>query len=470
MKFLNPDPSLGKNITLRFPIVGIGASAGGLEAVSRLLSHLRDDTGMAFVVVQHLDPNRESLLTQILQKATPMSVTQAKNGVRIEPNCVYVIPPNRHMCVLAGQLMLLPRPKGVQVLAVNSFLTSLAEERGNKAIAVILSGTASDGALGVRAIKSEGGIVFAQDENTAMHYGMPQSAVATGAVDFVLPPEKIAAELVHIALHPVIGPDIADLFEDSKSYRRICQMLQHSTGVNFALYKPSTVKRRLLRRLMVHKLDSLEKYVKFVEKNQDEARVLHDDLLIHVTQFFREPMALKVLRDKAFPRILKGVASDAPIRVWVPGCSTGEEAYTIAMLLLDFLKRRHEPASDFRYRHQRLRLIGPEWAAIRRRSRNTSRRACCVGSLPLRTATRWSSACETPASSPNRSDQRSAFANVDLISCCNVLIYLGPTAQNRCCRYPLRPAGVGSVMPGNAENIGNFGELFHGGREGASVL
>src|SRR5579859_6441130 len=263
-----------------FPIVGIGASAGGLEAVSKLLSHLPTDTGMAFVVVQHLDPARESLLPMILEKATEMPVAQAQDGGVIAPNRVYVIPPNTHMIVKGGRLQLIPRPEGVPSMSVNCFLNSLAEERGNKAIAVILSGTASDGALGVKAIKSEGGIVFAQDAS-AGHFGMPQSAAATGVVDFILPPEKIASELASIALHPGLSPAVPALFEDPASLAQIFQLLRRATGVDFGLYKPSTIKRRLMRRLLLHKFERLGPYIELLQKNPDEVRALHDDLLIH---------------------------------------------------------------------------------------------------------------------------------------------------------------------------------------------
>ncbi|MBI3549225.1 MAG: PAS domain-containing protein [Elusimicrobia bacterium] len=448
-----------------FPIVGIGASAGGLEAVSQLLSHLPADTGMAFVVVQHLDPTRESLLPMILQKATEMPVAQAKNGVRILPNRVYVIPPNTHMIIVGGKLTLIPRPEGIHAMSVNCFLSSLADDRGNKAIAVILSGTASDGATGVKAIKSEGGIVFAQDEESAGHFGMPQSAAATGVVDFVLPPEKIAKELASIALHPVLSPDVSSLFDDDKALGQIFLQLRRATGVDFSLYKPSTIKRRLMRRLMLHKFEKLRQYVDLLERVPDEIRALHDDLLIHVTHFFREPKSIAVLRAKAFPRILKGLAPDAPIRVWVPGCSSGEEAYSLAIELFDFLSERDSinavqifatDISDIALERARAGVYSEEIqnhvpARLLRRFFTKVDRGYEI-------VKRVRDACVFAKHDLTKDPP---FANVDLISCCNVLIYLGPQIQKQVLpmfHYALRPSGA--LILGNAETIGEFGELF----------
>ncbi len=448
-----------------FPIVGIGASAGGLEAGSRLLSHLPISTGMAFVVVQHMDPARESLLPMILQKSTSMPVAQARDGGLIAPNCVYVIPPNTHMVVRGGRLKLLPRPEGMHGLSVNCFLNSLAEEMGNKAIAVILSGTASDGALGIQAIKSEGGLVFAQDEISAGYAGMPQSAAATGVVDFILPPEKIAEELANVALHPALSASVTGLVRDVKSLAQIFHMLRRDSGVDFSLYKPSTIERRLLRRLMLHKLKNLAQYRKLMGKNSEEVHALHDDLLIHVTRFFREPKSVAALRAKAFPRILKGLSDDAPIRVWVAGCSTGEEAYTLAISLFDFLSERDSLNP--------VQIFATDISdATLERARAGVYSAEIVGQIPPRLLRRFfvkvdrgyeivkrvRDACVFARQDLTKDPP---FANVDLISCCNVLIYLGTTAQSRILpmfHYALRPSGV--LLLGGAETVGEFGGLF----------
>jgi len=448
-----------------FPVVGIGASAGGLEAVSRLLSRLPARTGMAFVVVQHLDPTRDSLLPSILQKATSMPVSQAADGTPIARDRVYVIPPNAHMVISGGVLRLIPRPAGVHALAVNCFLNSLAEQRGEKAVAVILSGTASDGALGVKAVKAEGGVVFAQDEASAGHFGMPQSAAATGAVDFVLPPEKIAEELAELARRPLRGLAIAELFEDTDSLTHIFQLLRRSTGVDFSQYKSSTIKRRLVRRLMVHKLESLARYRAVLEKTPREIRALHDDLLIHVTHFFREPRAMAALRSKAFGRILKSLPADAPIRVWVPGCSTGEEAYTIAIELFDYLSESDSmnPVQIFATDISELALERARKGLYSEEIKDfvpsrLLRRFFTKVDGGYEIVKRVRDACVFARQDLTKDPP---FANVDLISCCNVLIYLGPAIQKQILpmfHYALRPSGV--LLLGSSETVGEHSDLF----------
>ena len=448
-----------------FPIVGIGASAGGLEAVSRLLGGLPANTGMAFVLVQHLDPTRASLLPEILQKVTSMPVVQARDRLLIAPNSVYIIPPNTHMTVRGRSLRLVPRPTGVHAMSVNCFLTSLAEECGNQAVAVILSGTASDGALGVQAIKSEGGVVFAQDEQSSGFFGMPESAAATGVVDFVLPPEKIAEELASMSRHPALSPDIEALFEDEDSLQKIFHVLRRGTGVDFSLYKPNTIKRRLLRRLMLHKLKGLARYRVLLEKNPDEVRALHDDLLIHVTRFFREPKAAATLRSKVFPRILKGLPRDAPIRAWVAGCSTGEEAYTLAIALFDFLGERDSmnpvqifatDISDVALERARAGVYPED--IKRNMPPRLLRRFFTKVDRGYEIVKRVRDACVFARHDLTKD---APFANVDLISCCNVLIYLGQTAQKQILpmfHYALRPSGA--LMLGSSETVGEFGDLF----------
>lgn len=457
-----------------FPIVGVGASAGGLEAVSRLLHAMPPDAGLAFVVVQHLDPDRESLLPQLLQRSTSMPVAQAKNGAVVVPNRVYVIPPGVHMCIKDGRLALKPRPAGIHALAVDCFLNSLAEERGSRAIAVILSGTASDGALGVRAVKAGGGLVFAQDEASAGHSGMPLSAEATGAVDFVLSPEAIAAELARVVKHPLLKPAAGELFEEPAVLTRIFSTLRRTTGVDFSLYKASTVKRRLLRRLMVHKLERLDKYADLLERSADEARALHDDLLIHVTYFFREPKTLELLRQKALPRIVRALPPDAPIRVWVPGCSTGEEAYTLAVLLLDFLSERD--------RVNPIQIFATDISeAALERARQGRYAEDIQNHVPPRLLRRYFKKVESGYEIVKRVRDLCVFArqdltrdppfgHLDLISCCNVLIYLTPAAQKNVLpmfHYALRPDGA--LVLGKSESVGEYDDLFKQAHKSARI-
>src|SRR6266851_2193711 len=327
------------------PVVGIGASAGGLEAFRLLLKSLPPDTGLAFVLVQHLDPGHESMLTSLLSKATQMPVAEVKEGMRAEPNHVYIIPPNSTLGILNGSLHLTARMKpGSRHMPIDHFLRSLAEDQGSGAIGVILSGVATDGTLGLKAIKAEGGITFAQDEKTAKYDGMPRSAIAAGCVDFVLSPEKIARELARIGRHPYLRVSPAEPVplpaENDSDLRTLFLLLRSATGVDFSYYKYSTLERRIVRRMVLHKIARLSQYVRYLQENPGELRALYEDILIHVTAFFREPETFQELKDTILPNLLRTRRADEPIRVWIPGCSTGEEAYSIAMVLLEYLGDR----------------------------------------------------------------------------------------------------------------------------------
>jgi len=288
-----------------FPIVGIGASAGGLEAFTQLLRALPRKSGMAFVLVQHLAPRYESALTSLLSHATQIPVTEVKDQMIVERDCIYVIPPNVNMGILDGRLHLMPRSPGRQHLPIDFFLRSLAGERGNKAIGVILSGTASDGTIGLKAVKAEGGITFAQNAETAKYSDMPRNAIAAGCVDFVLPPEGIAQELTRLATHPyVLQPVAPEPAEPSRErddeLRRIFVLLRTATGVDFSNYKHSAIKRRIKRRMMLHKCQTLAEYLSRLHENPPEVEALYQDILIHVTGFFRDPEAFQALKEHFF--------------------------------------------------------------------------------------------------------------------------------------------------------------------------
>jgi two-component system CheB/CheR fusion protein len=322
-----------------FPIAGIGASAGGLEAFTLLLEALPTDTGMAFVLIQHLDPKHSSMLTELLSKATTLPVQEATHGVKLRPDHVYVTPPNVKMALSDGALCLTPRADND--LTIDFFLRSLAEQQGNRAIGVVLSGTASDGTLGLAAIKAQGGITFAQDEKSAKHDGMPRSAIASGCVDFVLPPEGIAAELGRISRHPYVRRvEPASTAEHapgrSTHLRRICGLLHNATGVDFSGYRLTTIHRRVERRMAIHKM-SMAEYSDHLLNDTAELQELLQDLLIPVTSFFRDPKVFEALKTEVFKALLRKRASTEAIRVWVPACSTGEEAYSLAMTLLEFV-------------------------------------------------------------------------------------------------------------------------------------
>jgi two-component system CheB/CheR fusion protein len=285
------------------------------------------------------------MLTSLLSKATQMPVAEVKEGMRAEPNHVYIIPPNTTMGILNGDLHLTARREpGSRHMPIDYFLRSLADDQGSGAIGVILSGAATDGTLGLKAIKAEGGITFAQDEKTAKYDGMPRSAIAAGCVDFVLSPEKIARELARIGRHPYLRVSPAEPVplpaENDSDLRTLFLLLRDATGVDFSYYKYSTLKRRIVRRMVLHKIARLSQYLRHLRENPGELRALYEDILIHVTAFFREPETFQELKDTILPSLLRSKPSGEPIRVWIPGCSTGEEAYSIAMVLLEYLGDR----------------------------------------------------------------------------------------------------------------------------------
>ncbi len=318
------------------PVALIGASAGGLEALTELLKALPVNTGLGFVIIQHLEPKHESALTKLLAKATGMPVREVSNGMVVEPNQIYVIPPNKAMTIRRGILRLTPRvEKSGMHRPIDAFAVTLAEDQKSAAIGVVLSGSGSDGTQGLKAIKSEGGITFAQDPNTAQWAAMPVSAISADAVDFVLPPKRIAAELARIGRHPYVAasPEVPE----GGDLEGIYLQLRAATGVDFRLYKQATVRRRVARRMALQKVNSLRNYTQFLKENPAEAEALSDDIFIHVTGFFRDPECFQALRKQVFPSLrLKKPAGD-PIRIWVPGCASGEEVYSIAMLLLEDL-------------------------------------------------------------------------------------------------------------------------------------
>ena len=461
-------------------IVGVGASAGGLEAFAQLLRNLPADTGMAFVLVQHLDPKHESMLTGLLSRRTNIPVNEVKDGMAVEPDRIYVMPPNTDMTISDGVLGLKPRTEvRGHHMPIDHFFHSLAEDQKENAIGVILSGTASDGALGLRAIKAEGGIAFAQDEKSAKYGGMPHSAVAAGAVDLVLPPDGIAKELVRISRHPypraylsgkTVTPAKTAEAEDSfpkngDDLGKILTLLESSSGVNFKYYKPSTLKRRILRRMVICKMKDMKNYSKHLQENPAELQALYHDVLINVTGFFRDPETFETLKAKVFPEITKNREPQAPIRIWVPGCSTGEEVYSLAISLVEFLGKKvtNIPIQIFatdlsdevinRARSGRY----PENIAQNLSPERLERFFVKVDgnyqvSKPIRQM------CVFAKHDLTRDPP---FSNLDLISCRNVLIYMGPVLQKRAMGvfyYSLKPTGF--LLLGKSEAIGRFPDLF----------
>ena len=449
-----------------FPIVGIGASAGGLEAFTHLLTHLPADTGMAFVLVQHLDPNHPSQLTHLLSKVTPLPVQEVKNGMTIKPNHIYVIPPNANMDLAQGKLKLTPRGKMRVANSVDHFFCSLAREHANCAIGVVLSGTGSDGTVGLTEIKGAGGITFAQDEKSAKFSGMPAHATLD-SVDFILPPEKIALELARIGHDPNLALTSKESetteVADTKSFQRIMVLLRSHMGVDFSQYRDTTLKRRIQRRMVVRTRHKLSDYIELLEKDRDEINALFNDLLINVTSFFRDPEMFETLKSRIFPEILK--TGPQTIRVWVTACSTGQEAYSIAILLLEFLEQKpnapaiqifatdiSETTVEKGRRGYYTEGIETEVSPERLRRFFTKEDGGYRISKTIRDLCVF--ARQNVTSDP-------PFSRMDLVCCRNLLIYLTPALQRHVIstfHYALNPGG--HLVLGNSETVGANSDLF----------
>ena len=326
-----------------FPIIGIGASAGGLEALEQFLVGVPANSGMAFVVIQHLDPSRHGMLPELLQRATPMVVTQAGNRMKIKPDRVYVIPPNKDLSILHDTLYLLDpaAPRGLR-LPIDSFLCSLADDRHEQAIGIILSGMGSDGTRGLRTIRERGGLTLVQEPSTAKFDAMPHSAIDARLADIVAPPGDLARLILSRRQHPPhhMEPDIFSEPESeakSSAFEKICILLRSKTGHDFSLYKKSTIYRRVERRMGIHRLTGIADYVSFLQTNPQEVDLLFKELLIGVTSFFRDPAAWAYLQEEVLPDLIRTSAQDNLLRAWVAGCSSGEEAYTLAMIFREAL-------------------------------------------------------------------------------------------------------------------------------------
>ncbi|MGB7285184.1 MAG: chemotaxis protein CheB [Candidatus Acidiferrum sp.] len=456
-------------------VVAIGASAGGIEALTDLLGFLPSDTGMAFVLVQHLDPKHQSILTELLAKRTAMTVTEVSHGVSISPDHVYVIPPNASMFVCGSNLHLGPREESRGMhMPVDYFMRSLAEQKGNRAIGVILSGSGSDGTLGMAEIQAHGGVTFAQDEGTAKYDGMPRSAVVAGCVDYVLPPRGIAKELVRIARHPYIAreslsADAEIVPATAPGLNTIFQVLRKATGVDSTHYRQTTVLRRIQRRMVVHKIDEIEDYSKFVQSRPAEIRALYQDMLINVTSFFRGPRVFEVLKSLVFPAICKNLSRGSGIRIWTPGCSSGEETYSVAIALLEFLGDR---ASQIP-----IQFFGTDVSEQSvTKARNGVYPENIQGDVPPERLRRFFSKAEGGYRvsktirdmcifAQHNVLNEPPFSRMDLICCRNLLIYLEPVLQSKVIslfHYALYPGAY--LVLGSSEGVGTSGLFAIGDR------
>src|SRR6267143_1186593 len=457
----------GTSVDKSFPVVGIGASAGGLEAFTQLLRELPPDINMALVLIQHLDPTYKSLLTELLSKTTKLPVAEVTDGMQVKPGHVYVIPPNTSMTISKGALHLTPRLEvDRKHMPIDHFLESLSLDQKGRAIGVILSGTSMDGVQGLKAIKAEGGITIAQDEKSAKYYDLPRSAVAAGFVDIILAPKDIAQELTRISEHPYVPyleTEKAEELLPQSDLEKIFGLLRRGKGVDFSDYKHATLKRRILRRMLILKISRMENYLKYLQTSPIELNSLFQDILISVTAFFREPATLEALKTEIFPNILKNRPAEDPIRIWIPGCPIGEEAYSVAMCLLEYLDNaRIKPpiqifATDVNENvlekaRQAVYSASPSISAERLRrffvktngsyQINKTIRKMCIFAKQNVTA-------DPP------------FSKLDLIVCRNMLIYLGPPLQKKLLpifHYALKPTGF--LVLGDFETIGEFDNIF----------
>ncbi len=453
-----------------FPVVAIGASAGGLEAMMELLKYLPPDTGMAFIYVQHLSPDHKSMLTEILSKKTKMRVQEIVDMDKIEPNNIFVTPYNKGIEVTDGHLQLIPRSESSTAISINTLFTSLAHSQRERVIGIVLSGSGSDGTLGIKEIKQRGGLTFAQDD-TAKFTNMPHSAIAAGVVDFILSPKQIALELARLSKHPFVRPNGTkesneNLIDNSDpDLKSILNQLLKVSGVDFSVYKMNTIKRRIIRRMLLYKITTLKQYAKLLTQKNEETDILYQDLLINVTSFFRDTDTHKFLKEDFLPKLLKRKKSGESLRIWVPACATGEEAYSFAMMLLEIQgsQPNNTPIQIFAtdlsgfainkarigiYSKQELEAVSPK--RIQRfftkadggfRINKDVRDMCVFAQHNI-------------LSDP-------PFSRLDFISCCNLFIYLDSAAQKKVVNtfhYALNNDGF--LMLGNSENISQSVNLF----------
>ncbi len=451
------------------PVVGIGASAGGLEAFTELLKHLPADTGMGFVLVQHLDPDHPSALTDILSRQSPMPVREVTDDTRIERDHVYVIPPGKRMTVKDGVLKLAPRGKGYSSFhTIDAFFGSLAEDFESGAFGVVLSGTANDGTVGLGEIKAAGGITFAQDERSAAHAAMPRNAAATGCVDYVMPPARIAEQLARLAHHPLLTSTERSRgvpSDDDASYRAVKDNLRRVTGLDLDAYKDNTLQRRVQRRVAMCGCETLADYVDKLKSDADEVHTLYQDFLINVTSFFRDAAAFDAFQHSALPALADNLDKGEPLRCWSVGCSTGQEPYSIAMAFVEFCE---DTGRDLR-----LQIFATDLnEAVLSRARVGFFPDAVVGDVSPKRLRRFFDKVEDGYQVKQTLRDMVIFARqnvltdppfsrLDLVVCRNLLIYFEQSAQQQILpvmHYALKPGGM--LWLGESENVGAFPDGF----------
>jgi len=452
-----------------FPIVGIGASAGGLEALEGFIANIPSGCNIAFVIIQHLAPKHKSIMDSLLQKYTDMKILPVKDRMKVEPNCIYLNPPNKDVSIIKRSFCLMEPTRAHAVnLPIDHFFRSLAEDQAEKAICIILSGTGTDGTLGLKAIKGSGGMTMVQIESQAKYDNMPRSAIDTGMVDYILPVEKMPKELLKYAQHPYIEGAKKKITPKQKYLdfvNKIFLLIRTATGHDFSNYKQNTIRRRIERRMAVHQIGKIEQYVKYLIEKPAEVETLYKDMLITVTNFFRDPAAFDILEKKIIKQIVKDKAAEYPIRIWVPGCGTGEEAYSIAILLVEAMSKLKK--------HMDVQIFATDLDDV-------SIEYARVGSYPEAIAADVSAARlqrffiredstyrikkhirEMVIFSKQNLIKDPPFSKLDMVSCRNLLIYMDSVLQKKILplfHYTLNPNGF--MFLGSSETIGEFSNLF----------
>ena len=451
-------------------VVGMGGSAGGLEAFEQFFSHLPPDTGLAFVLVSHLEPTHRGMMPELLGRRTRMTVVEVQDGVQVQANHVYVIPPNTDLAILHGKLQVLEptAPRGLR-MPIDFFFRQLAADQQEQAIGIILSGMGSDGTLGLKAVKEESGMVMVQDPASAVYDGMPRSAVNTGLVDCVAPADELPAKLLQYIRHapqPCADRELPEV-EPSAAMQKVFVLLRAQTGNDFSCYKPNTISRRIERRMSVHQFESLPRYVRFLQENPQEVTLLYRELLIGVTNFFRDPGLFDFLKTQAFPALLQDRTPDRPLRVWNPGCSTGEETYSLAIVLQECLENLRLP------RAPTIQVFATDidQDAIEKARQGTFAASIAADVSPERLARFWVPEGEgyrikkeirdLVVFAPQNILVDPPFTKLDILCCRNLLIYLNVETQKKLLplmHYALSPGGL--LILGTAESTGSLEHLF----------
>jgi len=455
---------------LPLPVVGIGASAGGLEALQQFLGHVPEKSGMAFVIVQHLDPTHKGILPELLQRITVMEVFQVRDRMRVKPNCVYVIPPNKDMSILHGVLHLFEptAPRGLR-LPIDFFLRSLAEDRQEQSIGVILSGMGSDGTMGLRAIKEKAGVVLVQEPASARFDAMPRSVIDAGLADLVAPAEDLPLKIIDYLRHALVisGKELKIDEKDQSALEKVLILLRSRTGHDFSLYKKNTVYRRIERRMGIHQIDRIASYVRYLQENPQEVELLFKELLIGVTSFFRDPAAWEQLREEALAPLLSARPEGGVLRAWSVGCSTGEEAYSLAITFKELLERVR-PTETFT-----LQIFATD---LDRDAIDKARQGVYPANIAADVSLERLHRFFVPEESGYRVGKEiremvtfatqniimdPPFTKLDILICRNLLIYLTPELQKKLLplfHYSLKKDGI--LFLGSAESVSAFTDLF----------